>query len=187
MLRIDIPPVDVYLQPSQPWDVVRNELSDGWEAVCDAIGVGAGEAESGHAACVDGTDDVEPGCEDREAQGWGDGRGPGVWVKGEDFGARLRCERGSLLGIGRAEVEAGRVLAVEDRNGFRGDRAAGGKDGGGREILVGGISLNSNGVIEVFCYAINGAVFAACRRIIAEDGVYAEGGGIDAAFRALNA
>ena len=129
ILRIDIPPLDVDLQPSQPWDVVRNELSDGWEAVRDAIGVGAGEAEGGYGACVDGTDNVEEGCEGGEAQGGGGGRGPGVWAVGEDFGARLLCERGSLLGIGRAEVEAERVLAVEDWNSFRGDNAAGGKDG----------------------------------------------------------
>lgn len=50
-----------------------------------------------------------------------------------------------------------------------------------------GISLNSNGVMEPFSYAITNVVFAACRRIITEDGMYAEGGRIDAAFRSLNA
>lgn len=99
----------------------------------------------------------------------------------------MLCERGSLLGIGKAEVEAERVLAVEDWNSFRGDNAAGGKDGGGREILVSGISLNSNGVTEPFSYAMTNVVFAACRRIVTEDGVYDEGGRIDAAFRSLNA
>lgn len=151
------------------------------------IGVGAGEAERGQAACVDGADRVEEGCEDGAAQGWGGGPGSGVCVIGEDLGARLLCERRSLLGIRNAELEAGRVLAVENWNRFRGDRAAGGKNGGGREILVGGISLNGNSVIEAFCYGIKNVVFAACGRIVTQDGVYAEGGGIDAPFRALDA
>lgn len=50
-----------------------------------------------------------------------------------------------------------------------------------------GISLNSNGVTELLSYAITNVVFAACRRIVTEDGVYADGGRIDAAFRSLNA
>jgi len=52
---------------------------------------------------------------------------------------------------------------------------------------VSGISLNSNGVTELLSYAITNVVFAACRRIVTEDGVYADGGRIDAAFRSLNA
>jgi len=98
ILRIDIPPLDVDLQPSQPWDVVRNELSDGWEAVCDTTGVGAGEAEGGYGACVDGTDNDEEGCEDGEAQGWGGGRGPGVWVIGEFRGT---------VAVAKEEVSSG--------------------------------------------------------------------------------
>ncbi len=76
ILRIIIPPLNVDFQPSQPWDMVRDELSDGREAVCDAIGVRAGEREGCYGACVDGADDAEECYADREAQG----RGLVVWV-----------------------------------------------------------------------------------------------------------
>lgn len=176
-------PFDIVLQPMQPWDMIRNQLRDGREAACDAMGVEAGEAERGDGACIHWTDSIEEGCEDGRAPG---GLSPSFWIVAEDIGVRLRCGSRSLLGI-RTAVEAEGVGAVEDRNGFRVDGAVGGEDGGGREVVMRGVALDGDGWVDPSLGAIADVLFAAGGRVVAEDGVNAEGGGVDGAFCALDA
>lgn len=105
----------------------------------------------------------------------------------EDIGVRKRCGSGNLIGVRGAAVEVEGVGAVEDGEGFRGDGAAGGEDGGGGDVVVRGVALDGDGVVEPFVDAVADGVLAACGWIVAEDGVDAEGGGVDGAFCGLDA